>query len=126
MTFHLSKPLDTYQFMARKRFTAKKLARLEASTRFIQGSNRVLCILLAVAFGLLVASTAVPQKRECEKLQSKLKTMKAREANALAKTEHKQIELHALREDPEYLEVQARDRLNYYREGERILRFERN
>ncbi|MFK7850185.1 MAG: hypothetical protein AB8D78_04330 [Akkermansiaceae bacterium] len=110
--------------MAKTKFTAKKLARLEATTRFIKGSNRLLSLTAAAAFGLLIAATAVPQKRENEKLQAKLRIAQAREQAVLDIKEHKEIQLHALREDSSYLEVQARDRLNYYREGERVLRFE--
>ncbi len=115
--------LDTPQEMAKKRFTADKLARLEGATRFIQGINKLFCILLAVAFGLLIAATAAPQKRELNKLQRKLQATQEREEKALARKEHKEIQLQALREDPSYLEIQARDRLNYYRKGERVLRF---
>jgi len=112
--------------MAKPKFTAKKLARLEATTRFIEGSNRLLCLSTAIAFGLLIAATSIPQKREYNKLQAKLQTIQNREQATLDVKEHKQIQLDALREDQAYLEVQARDRLNYYREGERILRFNSN
>ena len=37
---------------------------------------------------------------------------------------NKALYLCMVREDTAYLEVQARDRLNFYREGERVLRFE--
>jgi hypothetical protein len=33
------------------------------------------------------------------------------------------VELRALKEDPAFLEIHARDRLDYYREGERVLKF---
>ena len=112
--------------MAKKKFTAKKLASVEASTRLIRGINRILCFCVAIAFGLLIAATAAPQKEEYEKLQAKLRQTQAREEAALARKEHKDIQLQALREDTTYLEVQARDRLNYYRPGERILRFDRD
>lgn len=110
--------------MARKQFTAKKLARVEASTRVAKGLNRILCFCVAIAFGLLIAATAMPQKARYDELQTKLHQTEAREAEALAKKEAKEIELHALREDIAYLEIQARDRLNYYRPGERVLRFD--
>lgn len=109
--------------MARKRFTAKKLASVEASTRVAQALNRVLCFCVAIAFGLLIAATAAPQKAKYDELQAKLRQTQEREEKALARKETKEIELHALREDMAYLEVQARDRLNYYRPGERVLRF---
>jgi len=75
---------------------------------------------------LLIAATAVPQKKEYEKLKAQLRTAQEREHEALARTEHRKIELQALRHDTAYLEVQARDRLNFYREGERVLRFNAN
>jgi hypothetical protein len=109
--------------MGRKRVSAEKLASMESANRFIQGLNKLLCVGLAVAFGLLIVATAAPQKRELAKLQAKLRTVQEREEETLAEKEHKQIELQALREDTSYLELQARDRLNYHRQGERVLRF---
>ena len=112
--------------MARKQFTAEKIARVEGATRFIKGTNGLLCVALAVAFGLFIAATAIPQKRKLERLQTKLRMMEEREQATIDRKEHSEIKLHALREDSAYLEVQARDRLNYYREGERVLRFDPN
>ncbi len=109
--------------MSKKRITAKKLARVESATRCIQWMNRALYLCVAVAFGLLIAATAAPQKKEYEKLQAQLRNAQEREKDMLARKEHQRIELKALREDTAYLEVQARDRLNFYREGERVLRF---
>ena len=112
--------------MARKKLTPRKLARIETTTRIFQGTNRLLWIASAVAFGLLITATSFPQKREYQKLQLKLKQTMEREEEILARKEHKKIELHALREDTAFLEVHARDRLNYYRPGERVLRFDRD
>lgn len=112
--------------MARKRLSAKTLARIQGRTRFIQGFNRMLCIGVAVAFGLLITATALPQKRQLDVLQAKLEAVKRREEEILVRKEHNQIELNALREDHAYLEIQARDRLNLYKQGERILRFQQN
>lgn len=112
--------------MAKKRFTAKQLARVETRIRFIRVINRSLYLVMAVAFGLVITSFAVPQKKKYEKLQAQLSATREREAETLTEKEHKRIELQALREDPVYLEVQARDRLNYFREGERVLRFDTN
>lgn len=112
--------------MAKKRFTAKQLARVESRIRLIRVVNRALYVAMAVAFGLVITAFAVPQKKEYEKLQAQLSATREREAETLAQKEHKRIELQALREDTAYLEVQARDRLNYYREGERVLRFDTN
>jgi hypothetical protein len=124
LTFERNTGFNLHHAMANKRFTAKKLARIEATTRFIQWVNKVLCLCLAVAFGLLIAATAAPQKKEYEKLKAKLRNVQNREEETLAHKEYNYIQLQALREDPSYLEVQARDRLNYYRAGERVLRFD--
>lgn len=123
LTFHANPCYETPQEMGRKKVSAENLARIESANGFIQGLNKLLCVCLAVAFGLLIVATAAPQKRELEKLEAKLRTTEAREQETLDRKEHKEIELQALREDPSYLEVQARDRLNYYRPGERVLRF---
>ncbi|MGJ8634183.1 MAG: FtsB family cell division protein [Luteolibacter sp.] len=112
--------------MASKRYTPQKLARIETTTKVVQGFNKVLCLCMAIAFGLLVYATAIPQKKELSKLQSKLENIQATEQITIARKENQEIQLHALREDNTYLEVQARDRLNYYKPGERILRFDRN
>lgn len=110
--------------MAKKRITAKKLERVEFTTRCFQWVNRGLYLCVAVAFGLLIAATAAPQKKEYERLQAQLHSAQERERETLARKNHQRIELQALREDTAYLEIQARDRLNFYREGERVLRFD--
>lgn len=76
-----------------------------------------------MAIGFVVVATAFPQRRALEKLEAKLELAKQREAAVLADREYHQIEHRALREDPTFLEIHARDRLDYYREGERILKF---
>ena len=100
-----------------------KLTRLEARTRVIQGAGRIVFVVFCMAIGFVVVATAFPQRRELEKLEAKLKLAKEREAGIVADREYHQIEYRALREDPAFLEIHARDRLGYYREGERILKF---
>lgn len=112
--------------MARKRIEAAKLTRLEARTRMIRGAGRMVFIAFGVALGFVVLATAVPQRRELDKLEVRLEQAKERERIVNAEREQRSIELRALREDPAYLEIHARDRLDYCREGERILRFQRD
>lgn len=112
--------------MARRRIEAAKLTRLEARTRMIRGVGRLVFIAFGVALGFVVLATAVPQKRELEKLQDRLVLAQEREHLANAQREQRRIELRALREDPAYLEIHARDRLDYCRDGERVLRFRRD
>ena len=97
--------------------------RLEAQTKAIQGAGRLMFVMFCVAIGFVVVATAFPQQREMEKLEAKLVLSKDREKIILADREYHEIEHRALREDPAFLEIHARDRLDYYREGERILKF---
>ncbi|RPJ35457.1 MAG: hypothetical protein EHM17_02370 [Verrucomicrobiaceae bacterium] len=109
--------------MARKRIEAAKLTRLEARTRMIRGAGRLVFLAFAVALGFVVVATAVPQRRELAKLEARLQQAQERERIVNAERQQRSIELQALREDPAFLEIHARDRLDYCREGERVLRF---
>lgn len=104
---------------------AAKLTRLEARTRVIQGAGKLALMAFCLSIGFVVVATAFPQLREVERLEAKLALAKERERGITAERDHRRIELRALREDPAYLEIHARDRLDYYREGERVLRFKR-
>lgn len=105
---------------------AEKLTRMEARTRAIQGAGRIMLIVCCGALGFVVVATAVPERRMLERLEAKLDLAKEREREVIAERDHRNIELRALREDPEFLEIHARDRLDYYREGERVFRFRRD
>jgi len=100
-----------------------ELTRLETRTRVIDGAGRMVFVAFCVAIGFVVVATAFPQRRVLDKLEAKLELAKQREATVLADREYHQIEHRALREDPAFLEIHARDRLDYYRQGERVLKF---
>ena len=112
--------------MARKRMEAAKLTRLEARTRVIQGAGKLALLACGLSLGFVVVATAVPQRRTLEKLEARLELARRGEGMVFAEREHRRIELRALREDPAFLEIQARDRLDYCHEGERVLRFRRD
>lgn len=105
---------------------ASKLTRLEARTRVIQGAGKLALMACCLALGFVVVATAFPQRRELAKLEANLKAAQARERMIVAERDYWSIQLRALREDPAFLEIQARDRLDYFREGERVLRFRRD
>jgi Septum formation initiator len=109
--------------MAKRSMAGVKLTRLEARTRVIQGVGRVAFVSFCMAIGFVVVATAFPQRRELERLEAKLKIAQEHEAAIVADKEYHEIEYRALREDPAFLEIHARDRLDYYREGERVLKF---
>lgn len=112
--------------MAVKKIHAAKLARLATRVRVIQGMNRLVFVLLCASMGFVVVATSVPQRRELAKLEQRLQLAREHEEHVLAERDRMRVEHRALREDPEYLETQARDRLDYCREGERVLRLARD
>lgn len=111
--------------MAVKHIEAGKLSRLEAQTRFVKAAVRIFAVLFCTSLGFVVVATAVPQRNELRRLEEKVAEARERERVAMDEKEHRRIELQALREDPAYLELHARDRLDMYREGEKVLRFKR-
>jgi len=112
--------------MARERMEVAKLVRLENRARALQGAGRLVFVFFCAAVGFLVVATAFPQRRELEKLEAKLAQSKERERAVVSEQEHRHIELKSLRQDPAFLEIQARDRLDYCADGERVLRMRRD
>jgi cell division protein FtsB len=112
--------------MAKKRKpAAAKLRRLEARVRVLQGAGNLVFFCLCASVGFVVVATAFPQKRELDRIEEQLARIREREREVLAEREYHEIENRALRTDLEYIETRARDRLGYYREGERVLKFPR-
>ena len=105
---------------------AAKLTRLEARTRVIQGAGKLALIACCLSLGFVVVATAFPQRRALEKLEGRLALAKEQERQVIAERDQRRIELRALREDPAYLEIHARDRLDYCRDGEKVFRFRRD
>jgi len=109
--------------MARRRITVEKLRRLQARTRFFVFCQRLMILACGLSMGLLVVAMAMPQKRLLDDLQLALDEASERERVIHDEKRDYETELRALREDPEFLEIHARDRLDFHREGERILKF---
>lgn len=110
---------------ARTRRTPYPGKHLRARTIGIRIVNRV-------AFGVLVATAcvavvvlSVPQLRKLRSLREELARTQAQETHVLAYRDQKQRELAALRSDPSYLELIARDRLDLQRSGETVFRIKR-
>ena len=86
--------------------------------------NRFAFVLLVLLGCVAVALLSVPEVKELKRLEAELAYTKEQEAEAQDRKDQKRRELAAIKEDPEYLELKARDRLNLHRRGERIFRFE--
>jgi cell division protein FtsB len=111
--------------MGLKSLQGDKVRRLETRIRVVRGASRLAMMLFCLSIGFVVVATAFPQRREVLRLEERLKKALQQEAGISAEREQRQIELRALREDPVFLEVHARDRLDLCEEGERVFRFPR-
>ena len=97
---------------------------LRARTAGIRIVNRAAFTLLLLTTCVAMAVLSVPQVRELRTLKEELSRANAQENHVRAYKGQKNRELNALRDDPAYLELVARDRLDLCRSGERIYRIE--
>lgn len=109
----------------KKSSSCVKLKRLEAQTQVIRAVNRIVFGVMGLVLGLAVVASALPQKRRLQELESKLERTLEAEAKVVAEKDHRETEYLALKEDPEFLELNAMDRLNLHRKGERVYRIKR-
>ena len=81
------------------------------------------CILVLMGCLAFVA-TALQPFRELKRKEAALSEVIEKEEVVIQRKDAKQRELSAIVNDPKYLEIIARDRLNYYKPGEQIFRIE--
>lgn len=104
---------------------SSKISRLRAQTKAIHGLNGAVLCLFGLAVGALAVASALPQKRQLDEKGLELARIEEKERAVMAVKEDAQASYEALRDDPEYLELHARDRLNLHDPGEKIYRIER-
>jgi cell division protein FtsB len=92
--------------------------------RMHTGVRLAFCILLLMGCVAFMA-TALQPYRELKRMKSKLGEVAGKEVEVVERKDAKQRELRAIEEDPAYLELIARDRLDYYLPGERVFRIDR-
>jgi cell division protein FtsB len=111
--------------VSKKRHAKQNVRRLKAQTTFIRVTNGFLFSALLIAGALGVFVSYWPQKKLFDKKQGELAEARDREEKAESQLDYLRIKLDAIKNDPTYLEIQARDRLQVYRPGETIFRIER-
>lgn len=111
--------------MAAKKHTRKNVRRLKAQTTFIRATNGFLITVILLVIGLIFCLSYLPQKHAYEKKLGELAEAREREEQADSQLDYLRVKLEAIKSDPAYLEIQARDRLQVYRPGETIFRIER-
>ncbi|MDG1357936.1 MAG: septum formation initiator family protein, partial [Akkermansiaceae bacterium] len=82
------------------------------------------CILVLMGCFAFVATTLQPY-RKLKKMEVVLNEVVDKENAVIEQKDAKQRELTAILNEPQYLEMIARDRLNYYKPGERVFRIDR-
>jgi cell division protein FtsB len=111
--------------MAKKRHTKRNVRRLKAQTKFVRVTNGFLTTVILVSAAIIVSLSYLPQKNAYEKKQGELAEARQREEEAESQLDYLRVKLDAIKNDPAYLEIEARDRLQVYRPGETIFRIER-
>lgn len=109
----------------KKRHTKKNAVRLKAQTTFVRWTNGFLFSVFLIAGALGICVMYWPQKNLYLKKQGELAEARQREEQAESQHDYLRIKLDAIKNDPAYLEIQARDRVPKYKPGETIFRIER-
>ncbi len=91
--------------------------RMHAGVRFC------FCVLVLMLCSAFMAA-ALPHYRQLQKMRHELSDVQVSEEEVLDRVDGKTRELDAIRNDKEYREIIARDRLNYYIPGEHIFRID--
>ena len=92
--------------------------------RMNTGVRLAFCGLVLTACAAFLVSALKPY-RDLGAMRADLADVLERESEVIDRKDAKERELHAIETDPGYLEIIARDRLNYYKPGEHIFRIER-
>ena len=99
--------------------------RMRARTEKMHSGVRLaFCGLILTACSAFLVAALQPY-RHLGNMRADLADVMEQEADVLDRKDAKQRELHAIETDPSYLEIIARDRLNYYKPGEHVIRIQR-
>ena len=91
---------------------------------FLKALNRVLMVLVFLGFLAIVAFWFYPEVTYRNKLVAQLEDKKAHLAALQLTQKQREREVYLLQNDPEYIEIIARDKLDLMRPGETIYRFD--
>ncbi len=89
-----------------------------------QQLNRVLRVLLVLAFLLVVFSLFLPQYKKLKQSRTEIETLQGLVGEQKMLLARQTREVNLLKTDPVYLETIARDRLDLMKEGETVFRIE--
>jgi hypothetical protein len=86
---------------------------------------RLALAVFCVGLGAMVVAWGLPERIRLRAAEGELEAVLRQEAAFRAEKEVFEVHYRAMREDHEFAEVMARDRLDRCRPGERVLRIER-
>lgn len=99
--------------------------KVRARTEKMNASVRLALCALALTAAVAFMVAALQPYRELTRMRGGLSEVQHQEMAVIERKDNKERELRAIEEDPKYLELIARDRLDYYKPGEHIFRIER-
>ena len=97
-------------------------ARRHRQSEFLRNAVRVMWSLIAAVVLLLAGFTFYPEWTRLSDMKKDLAAQKAKLEELKKTTEGREREVQLLQNDPHYLEMIARDRLDMMKEGETIFR----
>jgi cell division protein FtsB len=97
-------------------------ARRHRQSEFLRNAVRVMWSLIAAVVLLLAGFTFYPEWTRLSDMKKDLALQKAKLEELKKTTEGRELEVQLLQNDPHYLEMIARDRLDMMKEGETIFR----
>jgi len=87
--------------------------------------NRFAFSVLVLVGCAAVLVTSIPQQKKLASMKEELAQVQVKERQAEEQRDRCEREFRAMEEDPAYMELKARDSLNYYKPGEVIFRISR-
>jgi hypothetical protein len=95
-------------------------------TQVLRKLNVTSFYVLVILACLGVIATCLPEFRSLQVSEGELSKVQEDELAMNARVDQQLREYRALEQDPYFLEIYGRDRLDLYKEGERVFRFSRD
>lgn len=110
---------------AKKQKTQPSAKRLKIESVLIREARKFALLACVLALPVCLYVITIPEQKKLQLLEAELREANKTEQLALEANDRITREISAYKTNPEYLEIIARDHLNYYKEGETIIRIDR-
>jgi len=94
-------------------------------SRLIDFCTRATIAILVISVCTAFAVTSIPQLKRVDRMEQELAQLQLTEQRYNNEREIRGLKIDCLRNDPSYLELRARDRIDYYHPGESVIRIQR-